>query len=163
MNKATADKDTKSSAIYSRKVVKNLKQTLKKLNWLNVVQIVLVTVLMLAPVVLPSVAHGQLVNQFVNNCPIDTGVRCSEGSIASIFRLIINWALAIAFIAAVVILIYGGFLYITSAGNTENATKGKTAILNALIGIVIIVLSYIIVQIVYRFVSGQGSGGIMGP
>lgn len=144
-------------------MVKNLKQTLKKLNWLNVVQIALVTMLMLAPVVLPTIAHAQLVNQFVNNCPADTGVRCSEGSIASIFRLIINWALAIAFIAAVVVLIYGGFMYITSAGNQDNATKGKTAIVNALIGIVIIVLSYIIVQIVYRFVSGQGSGGILGP
>jgi heme/copper-type cytochrome/quinol oxidase subunit 2 len=119
--------------------------------------------LAIAPVVLPNVAEAQLVNQFINNCPADTGVRCSEGSIASIFRLIINWALAIAFIAAVIILIYGGFLYITSAGNTDQAGKGKTAIQNALIGIVIIVLSYIIVQIVFRFVSGSGSGGIMGP
>jgi hypothetical protein len=98
-----------------------------------------------------------------NNCPADTGVRCTEGSIASIFRLIINWALAIAFIAAVLVLIWGGFLYITSAGNADNAGKGKTAILNALIGIVIIVLSYIIVQIIYRFVSGQSTGGITGP
>lgn len=126
-------------------------------------QIAVITIMMLAPVVLPTIAHAQLVNQFVNNCPADTGVRCSEGSIASIFRLIINWALAISFIAAVIVLIYGGFLYITSAGNADNATKGKTAIMNALIGIVIIVLSYIIVQIVYRFVSGSGTGGILGP
>ncbi len=117
----------------------------------------------LSPVIVPHVANAQLVSTFVNNCPADTGVRCSEGSIASIFRLIINWALAIAFIAAVIMLIYGGFLYITSAGNTENATKGKTAIMNALIGVVIIVLSYIIVQIVYRFVAGQGTGGVLGP
>lgn len=123
----------------------------------------IVTLVALAPVIVPRVADAQLINQFVNNCPADTGVRCSEGSIASIFRLIINWALAIAFIAAVIILIYGGFLYITSAGNTENATKGKTAIINAIIGIVIIVLSYVIVQIVYRFVSGSGSGGVLGP
>lgn len=118
--------------------------------------------LAVAPVVLPSVAHGQLINTFVNNCPADTGVRCTEGSIASIFRLIINWALAIAFIAAVIVLIYGGFLYITSAGNTDQATKGKTAIMNALVGVVIIVLSYIIVQIVYRFVSGSGTSGVLG-
>lgn len=144
-------------------MVKKLKQTLQKLGWLNIVQTALVTILLLAPVIVPQVAHAQLVNTFVNNCPADTGVRCSEGSIASIFRLIINWALAIAFIAAVIMLIYGGFVYITSAGNTESAGKGKTAITNALIGIVIIVLSYIIVQIVYRFVSGQGSGGVLGP
>lgn len=143
--------------------MKNLKQTLQKINWLNIALFAIVTLVAFAPVIIPRVADAQLVNQFVNNCPADTGVRCSEGSIASIFRLIINWALAIAFIAAVIVLIYGGFRYITSAGNADSATTGKTAIINALIGIVIIVLSYIIVQIVYRFVSGQGSGGIMGP
>lgn len=142
--------------------MKTLKSTLKKLNWLNIVQLAVVSMLMLAPVVLPQVAQAQLVNQFVNGCPADTGIRCSEGSVAAIFRLIINWALAIAFLAAVVVLIYGGFLYITSAGNTDSATKGKTAITNALIGVVIIVLSYVIVQIVYRFVSGSASG-VTGP
>lgn len=136
---------------------------LKKVNWLNIAQIVFVMGLMLAPLALANHSQAGLVDQFVNNCPADTGVRCTEGSIAGIFRLIINWALALAFIAAVIVLIYGGFLYITSAGNTDNATKGKTAIMNALIGIVIIVLSYIIVQIVYRFVSGQSGGGITGP
>ncbi len=143
--------------------MKKLKQTLKKLNWLNIAQLAIIPMFALAVVVVPMVAHAQLINTFVNNCPADTGVRCSEGSIASIFRLIINWALAIAFIAAVVVLIYGGFLYITSAGNTDQATKGKTAIMNALVGVVIIVLSYIIVQIVYRFVSGSGTGGVLGP
>lgn len=143
--------------------MKKLKQTLQKLNWMNIAQFAIVLMVALAPVVIPRVADAQLINTFVNNCPADTGVRCSEGSIASIFRLIINWALAIAFIAAVIVLIYGGFLYITSAGNTDQATKGKTAIMNALVGVVIIVLSYIIVQIVYRFVSGSGSGGVLGP
>lgn len=147
-------------------MVKTLKQTLKKLNWLNVALFVIVTVVSIAPVLAtaaaPRMAGAQLINQFVNNCPADTGVRCSEGSIAQIFRLIINWALAIAFIAAVIMLIYGGFRYITSAGNTDQATTGKTAIVNALIGIVIIVLSYIIVQIVYRFVAGNGTGGVLG-
>ncbi|MBP7843086.1 hypothetical protein KA017_03720 [Candidatus Woesebacteria bacterium] len=143
--------------------MKKLKQTLQKLNWMNIAQFAIILVVALAPVVIPRVADAQLINTFVNNCPADTGVRCSEGSIASIFRLIINWALAIAFIAAVIVLIYGGFLYITSAGNTEQATKGKTAIMNALVGVVIIVLSYIIVQIVYRFVSGSGTGGVLGP
>lgn len=141
--------------------MKTLKQILKKINWLGAAQVVIVGAFMLLPA-LPSVAHGALVDTFVNQCPADTGVRCSEGSIASIFKLIISWALAIAFIAAVIMLIVGGFRYITSAGNTDSATKGKTAIINALIGIVIIVLSYIIVQIVYRFVAGTGGGGALG-
>jgi hypothetical protein len=146
------------------KVVKTMKQILQKVNWMNIAQMVVVMGFMVLPFAMAQDSSAQgLIGQFANNCPADTGVRCTEGSVASIFRLIINWALAIAFIAAVIILIYGGFLYITSAGNADSATKGKTAILNALIGIVIIVLSYIIVQIVYRFVSGQSTGGITGP
>ena len=70
------------------------------------------------------------------------------------------WVVAV--LTMLIVLIYGGFLYITSAGNADNATKGKTAIINAIIGIVIIVLSYVIVQIVFRFVTGQG-GGVTGP
>jgi hypothetical protein len=143
-------------------VVKNLKQILKKADWSAVAQFVMISVIMVLPFAFAQSSHAQLVNTFVNQCPADTGVRCSEGSIAAIFKLIINWALAIAFIAAVIMLIVGGFRYITSAGNTDSATKGKTAIVNALIGIVIIVLSYIIVQIVYRFVAGTGTGGVLG-
>jgi hypothetical protein len=143
--------------------VKTLKQTLQKLNWLTIAQLAIVALIAFSPLVVPTHrAEAAFVDQFLNNCPADTGVRCDGGSISSIFRLIINWALAIAFIAAVVVLIYGGFLYITSAGNADNATKGKTAIINAIIGIVIIVLSYVIVQIVFRFVTGQG-GGVTGP
>ena len=137
-----------------------MKQTLKKISWLNVAQIVFVFMLMLAPFALPHAADAGLIDSFANNCPADTGLNCGPTSIAGIFRLVINWALAIAFIAAVIILIYGGFLYITSAGNSDQAGKGKTAIFNALIGIVIIVLSYTIVQIVYRFISGTGSASL---
>lgn len=145
-------------------MVKNLKQTLQKLNWLNFAQIAIVAMVALIPVLVPTnYAEAQLVRSFVDNCPADTGVRCSEGSIAAIFRLIINWALAIAFIAAVIMLIWGGFRYITSAGNDEQAKGARGTIVNALIGMVIIVLSYVIVQIVYRFVSGSGTGGVMGP
>ncbi len=120
-------------------------------------QIVFSFALVLSSAVLPQVIHAQggAIANFANQCPPDVGVRCTDANIASIFKLIINWALALSFIAAVLVLIYGGFLYITSAGNQDSATKGKNAIVNALIGIVVIVLSYMIVQIVYRFVSGQ--------
>ena len=140
-----------------------MKQTLQKINWLNIAQIAAVFGFAFITLVVPQVTEAQLIQQFANNCPAETGVRCTEGNIASIFRLIINWALAISFIAAVIILIYGGFQYITSAGNADGAKNGKAAVFNALIGIVIIVLSYIIVQIVYRFVAGNsGGGGILG-
>jgi len=57
----------------------------------------------------------------------------------------IQFLLLIAGALAVVYLIYGGVLYITAGGDAEKATKGRTAIINSIIGIVIIALAYVIV------------------
>ncbi len=76
-------------------------------------------------------------------------------SVPDFVHKIINWALYIAAIAAVIMLIVGGYFYIFSAGNSANATKGRTTLVNALIGLSVIVLSYIIVQVVYRFLVSR--------
>ena len=128
-----------------------------------VAQFIVVLGISVFPLVIPNIGHAALVDTFLTYCPADTGVRCGDPSIAGIFKLVISWALAIAFIAAVIMLIVGGFRYITAGGNTDQAGKGKNTIVNALIGIVIIVLSYIIVQIVWKFVSGTGTSGVTGP
>ena len=58
-------------------------------------------------------------------------------------------------------LIIGGFWYITAAGNEETAEKGKGTVINAIIGIVIIILSYVIINVVSTLVSN--TGGTTGP
>lgn len=145
-------------------MVRILKQTLQSLTWEKIALAVAALAVALMPLVAitPQVGQAQLIDQFVDDCPDETGVRCNEEGLGDIFVTIINWALAIAFILAVIFLIYGGFRYILAGGNAEAATAGRTAIFNALIGVVIVVLSYVIVQIVYRFVSGSGGGGIFG-
>jgi hypothetical protein len=49
---------------------------------------------------------------------------------------------------ALVSLLYGGFLYITSQGEENKAEKAKTIILYSIIGIIIIGLSAIVVNVV---------------
>lgn len=71
----------------------------------------------------------------------------------TLVRIIINWALYLSAIIAVIFIIIGGYFYITSAGNESQATKGRTTLTNALIGLAIIVLSYMIVQVVYNFLT----------
>lgn len=63
---------------------------------------------------------------------------------------IISWVLIIAGIVAFFYLVYAGFTYLTAGGNPEAAKKGQQGIINAIIGIVIIVLSWAII----RFVAG---------
>jgi hypothetical protein len=144
--------------------VKQLKQFLKKTNWLVVAQMVVVLTLAMSPLLVSHTVSAQqpYINQFANNNSCQgTGVRCdSTVDLPALFKTIINYALGIAFFVAVIYLIYGGFLYITSAGNEESAEKGKNAIVYSLIGIVVIVLSFVIVSAVYRFVAnGNGAGG----
>ncbi len=96
--------------------------------------------------------------------PVDSvaalpGYRCVEGQncttvgVNGLIQLVIGWLLGIAFGIAVLFLIVGGFWYITSAGNEETAEKGKNTAINAIIGIVIIVLSYVIINVVSGLVS----------
>jgi amino acid transporter len=141
-----------------------LKQTLKKVNWLVVAQMavaLLFVVLPLVTVLAPESAVAQLNRNF--QCDPSTGLRCTETSVPQIFKTVINWALGIAFGVAVIFLIIGGFRYITAGGNEESVEKGKSSVINALIGIVIIVLSYVIVNVVANLVQGNNSGVIGGP
>ncbi len=62
----------------------------------------------------------------------------------------VNIFLLFAGILAAIYLIYGGVLYITAGGDAEKATKGRTAVINAIIGIVIILLSLVVM----RYVTG---------
>jgi hypothetical protein len=70
------------------------------------------------------------------------------GSFTGLAAYIINLGLGIAGILAILFLIYGGFRYITSAGNEEQAETAKKIILNSIIGIVVIILSYTIITVI---------------
>ena len=62
---------------------------------------------------------------------------------------LINYLLVFSGIVAIIFIIIGGYLYITSLGNEEHAKKAKDTIIWAIIGLVIILCAYVIV----RFVS----------
>ena len=91
------------------------------------------------------------------NCNALNGINCQQGDVQSLLITVLNWLLGIAFIVAVLFLVIGGFRYIMSAGNEEQAEAGKKTIINALIGVVVIILSYVIVQVVARLVSNSGT------
>jgi hypothetical protein len=61
---------------------------------------------------------------------------------------IATWLTYAAGVAAFIYLVYSGILYISAAGNPDQAKKGQQGIINAIIGIVIIVLAYTIISVV---------------
>lgn len=80
-----------------------------------------------------------------------------QGSFRSLVLTIVNFALTFLGLIAVVMIIYGGFLYVSAAGNEEKINQGKKIIMYAVIGIVIILLSFAIVNTVLT--AGTGATG----
>ena len=71
--------------------------------------------------------------------------------------IVINWALGIAGLTAVIFIIIGGYYFITARGNEEQAKQGRKTLVNAVIGLIIVVVSFLIVQIVYQFITQDWS------
>lgn len=65
----------------------------------------------------------------------------------------INIASAAVGVAAVVMIIIGGFRYITSGGKQETVTGAKNTIVYAVVGLVVVALAQIIVHFVIQNVS----------
>jgi peptidoglycan hydrolase-like protein with peptidoglycan-binding domain len=82
-----------------------------------------------------------------------SGGICASTSLTDLLIKIITLLLSVAGIIAVLMLIVGGFWYITSAGNEEQAEKGKTAITNAIIGVIVVLLSYAVVTVIGALVN----------
>ena len=72
-----------------------------------------------------------------------------------IIQRIITWLFTLAGALAVAYLIYAGIQYIT--GGAKGAEAAKGSIINAIIGIAVIVLAYVIVGAVVAAVNGSSS------
>ncbi len=68
-------------------------------------------------------------------------------NISDLIIAVLSWLLSIAFLIAVTMIIVGGILYLT-AGDSKRNEQAKKVIMNAVIGLVIIILSYTIVSVV---------------
>lgn len=62
---------------------------------------------------------------------------------------IINILLFLAGAAAVIYLIWAGIKYLTSGGDTKKAEEARRAIINAVIGIIIVVSAYFIIRVAF--------------
>jgi PKD repeat protein len=66
-----------------------------------------------------------------------------------------NFVLSFLGLAAVIMVIYGGFMYVTAAGEQERVEKGKKSVIYAIVGILIVLISFALVNTV---ISGAGGG-----
>ncbi len=78
-----------------------------------------------------------------------------EPGLRNLVISMVNWVMLFLGLIATGFLIYGGFLYITSAGNDENINKAKKLITYSAIGIIVILLSAVLVNALVDMVAGD--------
>jgi len=129
-----------------------LKQIVKKINFLKVAEVSLAVLIMAAPVAAFALTISA-------PCSSLNGLNCSSSTstLSGLIVYVINILLGIAGVLAVLFFIIGGFFYITASGNEETAEKGKSIVINAIIGLVIIILSYVIVNVISGLVTNPAS------
>ena len=86
--------------------------------------------------------------QFTDNPTDQCSAAGSDATsqINNIVHTIVNLLSAIVGIVAVIMIIVGGFRYITSGGNDTSVTSAKNTILYAIIGLVVVALAQLIVR-----------------
>ncbi|HOZ53204.1 MAG TPA: pilin [bacterium] len=73
-----------------------------------------------------------------------------SGSLASTLGIIVNVILSLLGIIFVVLMIVGGFQWMTAGGNEEAVKKAQSRIKNAIIGLVVVVSAYAIWNLIDR-------------
>ncbi|MBI2263526.1 hypothetical protein HY373_00515 [Candidatus Berkelbacteria bacterium] len=74
----------------------------------------------------------------------------SSGSLEAIIQSVVNLILSVAGLVALVYLVFSGISYITAGGDAEKATSARTGIINAVIGVAVIIAALAIFNFVVR-------------
>jgi len=95
------------------------------------------------------------------DCPsggqgIQTAIGCvpTQGSTDAFMVFMIQWGLGIGGGVAFLLIIYSGFMIITSEGNPQRLSAGKELLTAAVSGLVLLIFSAFILRIVGRDILG---------
>lgn len=97
---------------------------------------------------LPVVTHAQATTFSVESVGSQIGL--GDADLKETIINILNWLLGIMTLVAVVMIIIGGFTWLTAGGNEEKVDKAKKIISAAVIGLIIVLLAWAIVIFVAR-------------
>ncbi len=141
MSNLLSTQASKQSTLMQRKGVSTMKRLTQKL---------LAVSLLLTPTAVFAATPGLGSNPLPlpSNLPAQT-------SFLALLSYIINFFLGLVGAIAVLMLIWGGFRYLTSSGKSDATKDAKNTIIYAIVGIIIILLSYAIVTTVTTSLAGR--------
>ncbi|MDO8669466.1 MAG: hypothetical protein Q7K65_04190 [Candidatus Buchananbacteria bacterium] len=112
----------------------------------------LLTVMVLSIFAVPVIVSAQGLDLGLNEAG-DIGL--ASGDLKASINSIIQLILSFLGILAVIIILWGGFMWMTAAGDEGKVDKAKKLIISGIVGIVIILAAYIIASYVITTVGGQ--------
>jgi len=106
---------------------------------------------------------------------ISAGVKClgqaaygqeEPASLTAIVVKIVNALLTILGLVFLILIIYGGFTWMTSMGQEDKIKKAKATLTQAVIGLIIVIAAYSIANFIFILLNNNvtpgGAGGIFG-
>jgi hypothetical protein len=129
-------------------ISRNIFSTISKKNMKKFIAPLFGLFLALGVLLMPDFAMAQLIQPGLDNPGNVQAATGAEGSFRVLMVRIVNYALTFLGLIAVFLLIYGGFLYMTSAGGDTG--KAKNVLMYTAVGIIIILLSFAIVNTVLQ-------------
>ncbi len=107
-------------------------------------QTILLTLLSLLPA--SAFAACTTGSDNVTLCTLGSGAGANK--VAELVNKVTGWVLGFGASIAVLFVIFGGFQYITAAGNEKQAETAKQTLTWAILGLVVMLLAYVIVKLI---------------
>jgi len=109
-----------------------------------------------------SIAKAAIVSDLSGSC-LSSG-NCELNDFMRIAINVSKWILGITGSLSLLAFIYGGVMFLISAGSSERVNQAKSIIFGAVIGLVIVFASYTIIGFIFKALGVSGSwfqvGGI---
>jgi len=96
-----------------------------------------------------TVSMGEGENAVIKEVATFRGIEC-------LLANVLNVAVTFVGLAAFVMVIYGAFLYLTSGGSSKGTEAGKQALTYAIIGIVVALMAFWILNLIATFTGVSG-------
>lgn len=110
---------------------------------------------------MPVLAFGQWTTSAGSTSTVTPGFSQSknsglpDGGIVAIIKNVMNWLLILLGIFGVIGFVISGIFYLTAAGNEDQMKKGKNAMTWSIIGIVVGLMGYVIIQAVDKMLGAE--------
>jgi hypothetical protein len=108
--------------------------------------------ILLASLLISTPAFAGALTSTVNKTAEEAGIS-QNSNLPAIIAMIVNSILGLLGLVFVVLIVYSGFTWMTAMGDAKKVEKARKTITSAVIGLLIIILSYSIVSFVSNILA----------